>query len=159
MILTPLVTERPSVPMERGLGSQRFQELDGLRGVAALIVVVFHVMSAFVPAWVPDQSEAVPWWADSPLAVLYNGTFAVPVFFVLSGFVLAQASLLPRKHLWLDLALRYLRLALPATASVLLACGLLHIWPTAAESLSQVVPVPWLRWTYQGEIPGGVCGL
>lgn len=58
--------------------------LDGLRGVAALVVVIRH---AFNAQWVaPDLRLAL---AQSPLALLLNGQGAVQLFFVLSGFVLA----------------------------------------------------------------------
>jgi peptidoglycan/LPS O-acetylase OafA/YrhL len=139
--------------------ANRFGSLDGLRGVAALIVVAFHFLSAFTPSVVPDQSSTVPWWADSPIGLLFNGTFAVPVFFVLSGFVLAHSSKKLRDRLVLDMALRYLRLALPATASILMAWVLLSVFPTATQVLGSVVPGPWLAWTYQGEIPGVFAAL
>ena len=133
--------------------------LDGLRGLAALAVVVFHAMSAFVPWAVPDQSETVPRWADSPLEVLCNGPFWVFVFFVLSGFVLARASRAVRRHFWRDVALRYLRLALPATASVLLAWALLSMFPMATSRLDRIAPSPWFRWVVQGHIPSVAAAL
>jgi peptidoglycan/LPS O-acetylase OafA/YrhL len=133
--------------------SNRFESLDGIRGVAALIVVVFHFLSAFIPSVVPEQSSAVPLWADSPFAILYNGTFAVPVFFVLSGFVLAHASMRVRDNLPLDIILRYVRLAVPATASILFAWILLSLFPTATQDLAIISPSRWLQWTYQGDIP------
>ncbi len=52
--------------------------LDGLRGVAALLVVLFHVCEAYSP--------------DHPLTQLINhGYLAVDFFFLLSGFVIAYA--------------------------------------------------------------------
>lgn len=58
--------------------------LDGLRGLAALVVVFRHAFNAMaVPS---DVRMAL---AQSPLAVLLNGQGAVQLFFVLSGFVLA----------------------------------------------------------------------
>ena len=132
---------------------ERDISLDGLRGVAALSVVAFHFCSAFLPATVPDQSPTVPPWSDSPLEVVLNGPFWVFVFFVLSGYVLAMASRRPRTHFWRDVGARYLRLALPATASVLLAWILLSLFPLATTHLNALAPSPWFRWTLQGEIP------
>jgi len=60
--------------------------LDGLRGVAALIVVVRHCFNAQV--WSPVMRLVL---AQSPVAVLLNGQGAVQLFFVLSGFVLAAS--------------------------------------------------------------------
>ena len=138
---------------------KRRPSLDGLRGFAALAVVLFHAMSAFTPGAVPEQSTELPWWADSPIDVLYNGTFWVSVFFVLSGFVLAQASVKHRKHFLRDVFLRYLRLALPATASVLFAWTLLTLLPDRASRLNDVAPSPWLHWVYQGHIPSVLSAL
>jgi peptidoglycan/LPS O-acetylase OafA/YrhL len=133
--------------------SNRFISLDGLRGVAAIIVVIFHFMSAFTPEFVPDQSKSPPWWADSPLAVLFNGTFAVPVFFVLSGFVLTHSSVKAQSNLSLDMVLRYFRLVIPASMSVLLAWLLLKMIPNAASELRALIPGPWLSYTHQDQIP------
>jgi peptidoglycan/LPS O-acetylase OafA/YrhL len=58
--------------------------LDGLRGIAALIVVIRH---AFNAQWIaPELRLAL---AQSPVALALNGQGAVQLFFVLSGFVLA----------------------------------------------------------------------
>lgn len=59
----------------------RFRSLDSLRGIAALVVVVHHLTYAL-----PDVEKAHP-LASAPL--MLSGRFAVMVFFVLSGFVLA----------------------------------------------------------------------
>lgn len=55
---------------------QRFEVLDGMRGVAAVAVVLFHLAS---------PSSGFPPWAWA------NGDVAVDFFFALSGFVLANA--------------------------------------------------------------------
>jgi peptidoglycan/LPS O-acetylase OafA/YrhL len=55
----------------------RYEILDGLRGVAAVIVVAFHIFEAH---------------AASPLSqVINHGYLAVDFFFVLSGFVVGYA--------------------------------------------------------------------
>ena len=124
--------------------------------MAALSVVAFHFLSAFRPGIVPDQSPAVPAWADSPFEVLLNGPFWVFVFFVLSGYVLAGASSKKREHFWTDVGTRYLRLALPATASVALAWLLLKLFPLATTQLDAVAPS---RWVVQGHIPSILAAL
>ena len=74
---------------------RRYESLDGLRGVAALTVVVYHallVVPAISALYVDHTNPAplsVAWWLyDTPLRLLFAGHEAVLVFFVLSGFVL-----------------------------------------------------------------------
>ncbi|MDE6324431.1 MAG: acyltransferase [Paramuribaculum sp.] len=58
-------------------GRPRYQLLDGLRGVAALFVILYHFCEAF---------------ATSPTDQMFNhGYLAVDFFFVLSGFVIGYA--------------------------------------------------------------------
>lgn len=60
----------------------RMHELDGLRGLAALGVVVFHF---------PVHYGAAPW--PLPLAPFYaRGYFLVDLFFVLSGYLMAELA-------------------------------------------------------------------
>jgi peptidoglycan/LPS O-acetylase OafA/YrhL len=132
--------------------ARRLHHLDGLRGIAALSVVVFHYLAAFVPTLTPDETANPHWLADTPLAVLFNGPFAVVVFFVLSGFVVSKAAH-RREPLPLAIALRYLRLTIPMLASILVAWCLLTIFPIEATKLASVTGTPWLSKTFNGEIP------
>ena len=133
----------------------RIVALDGLRGVAALIVVVFHYLCLLHPGLVPDMTATPAWIADTPVGLLWNGPFAVSVFFVLSGFVIAAAADRRRDIIVANLATRYLRLAVPVLASVILAWILLSLFANATPSLREAVPEPsrWLDYTYQGDIP------
>jgi peptidoglycan/LPS O-acetylase OafA/YrhL len=56
---------------------QHFEILDGLRGIAAIAVVIFHFMEIAVP--------------DYPSNFIAHGYLAVDFFFCLSGFVIAYA--------------------------------------------------------------------
>lgn len=56
---------------------QHFKILDGLRGVAALAIVIFHFAE-----WI---------YADAAQNFIYHGFLAVDFFFCLSGFVIAYA--------------------------------------------------------------------
>ncbi len=62
----------------------RLHRLDGIRGVAALFVVLHHCWLLSFPGY---PSNTGPWW----LGWLIYGHFAVVVFIVLSGFSLAIA--------------------------------------------------------------------
>ena len=63
----------------------RFEELDSLRGIAALWVVLFHYTGG-VTAWLPGQPDLVaritPWTGN------LQGLYAVHLFFMISGFVI-----------------------------------------------------------------------
>lgn len=72
-----------------GIGTGRLPQLEGLRGLAAMTVVVWHFLWAFAP-W---ELGSVAGWpsqglAGSVLTALMDGPAAVALFFVLSGFVI-----------------------------------------------------------------------
>ena len=91
---------------------------------------------------------------QTPIYVLWNGGLAVAVFFVLSGFVMAASADRRDHRLLISSAARYLRLALPATASCLLAWLWLKAFPEAAQSMAAALDEPsrWLGYTRQVEI-------
>lgn len=109
---------------------ERITALDGLRGIAAVIVVIYHIMLGFYPS-VLSRNETqlhtqnrIEWMIhDTPLAVLVNGNFAVVLFLVLSGFV---AGLQFRKRpgvlsVFNSFVKRFLRFWLPVLATNVLA--------------------------------------
>jgi peptidoglycan/LPS O-acetylase OafA/YrhL len=64
----------------------RFYFIDALRGLAALWVVLFH---AQIDERLDSLERVLPDWLDVPL--FQWGSLGVPVFFVLSGFVIAHS--------------------------------------------------------------------
>src|SRR3954471_7091743 len=109
-----------------GAPRQRLAGLDGLRGLAALFVVVNHVFLRAFPGYPVDRA---PFWAGW----FIYGRFAVVVFIVLSGFSLALA---PARHGWrLDsvsrFAYRRARRILPAYWAAL-AFSLVVAWLVVA---------------------------
>jgi peptidoglycan/LPS O-acetylase OafA/YrhL len=134
--------------------AQRFESLDGLRGIAAVTVVLFHFFSAYVPKLLPEQTDD-PWWgSDTPLAILYNGGFAVSVFFVLSGFVIANSAAKRHMPILFNLVSRYFRLAVPVLGGTLFAWALLALSPHTVAELKAVENHTWLNWVYDGQVPG-----
>ncbi len=107
---------------------EKLKHLDGLRGLASLIVVIHHYACAFLPAIV-FGSQAVRHFPfevylySTPLSLFFNGNFAVTVFFALSGFVLTYRFFLKQDHeiLVRSAAKRYFRLMPPAAVSILAA--------------------------------------
>jgi peptidoglycan/LPS O-acetylase OafA/YrhL len=71
-------------------GQQRLAGLDGIRGLAALFVVLNHVFLRAFPGYPVNRA---PLWASW----FIYGRFAVVVFIVLSGFSLAVS---PARHGW-----------------------------------------------------------
>jgi len=65
-------------------GQHRYEELDSLRGVAAMIVVFSHVGLFWNMPFAPWHVR----FDQSPLGILMDGSDAVLLFFVMSGFVL-----------------------------------------------------------------------
>ena len=122
----------------------RVTQLDGLRGLAALVVVACHVVSTLPGIGTAvnddrsaDLTTAEAWAVFSPLHVLWNGTPAVHVFFVLSGFVLVLPFTRPGAATsWVQYyAKRFFRLYLPAWASLAVAVALIVLIPRTASPL------------------------
>ena len=123
-----------------GPNKSRLQPLDGLRGIAALIVVCYHFATVFCPLLTPDRTDHPRWFIDTPLGILLNGPFSVSIFFVLSGFVVSQAAAKARDPVFISVPLRYARLALPAAASVIFAWCLTSIIAAAGKWSGVTLP-------------------
>ena len=93
----------------------RFEYLDGIRGVAALIVVINHFRNAFYDAKASSIVYSFAW--DSLNFIFLTGHFCVQLFFVLSGFVLAYNSFYRKNFLNKQLSKRFIRLVLPVFLS------------------------------------------
>ena len=118
------------------MGMRKIDYLNGLRGVAAFQVVFHHFILAFYPAlffggeWrnhLPAGMEDAA--SRSVLTVLWDGNFAVCIFFVLSGFVLSHKFFLKKEHeiVTASAVKRYFRLALPVAFSILVAFALMKL--------------------------------
>ncbi len=109
---------------------RKIKYLDGLRGLAAFQVVFHHFVLAFFPALfsgpgipthLADGVEVS--LSGSILNLLWDGNFAVCIFFVLSGFVLSHKFFVKKENeiIVASAVKRYFRLALPVAFSVLVA--------------------------------------
>ncbi|MGE2764154.1 acyltransferase family protein [Escherichia coli] len=128
----------------------RDHALDGIRGIACLIVLISHFMQFFLPSvFVQNQIDhyGEKYISETPFNILYNGHFAVMLFFVLSGMVLSIPFFKGKGLEWYSKSIikRYPRLAIPTIASTIFSFILMttigfHSSETAVYSLSQVIP-------------------
>lgn len=127
----------------RGDG-RRLPTLDGLRGVAALVVVVHHVLLSQPVLAAPYLDPAagaetgLAWWFTwTPLHLVWAGTEAVFVFFVLSGLVLTLPAMTGRLRLRAYYTARLLRIFPPvwvAVAFAVTAAAVVpRVWPPGAS--------------------------
>lgn len=136
--------------------------MDGLRGLAALVVVIDHFAISFFQRSTDASIQFSHTWFEevilqTPLHLFVSGNFSVAIFFVISGFVLSikYFSTYQRHAVVSSAWRRYARLELPVLASVLLAyfviaAGLLHNQQAAAITGSS-----WLRdlWNFVPSLP------
>lgn len=117
-------------------GNGRLESLDGLRGLAALVVVLHHCMLTWTvlegQLANPDPASRTWWLTYTPLHLAWAGTEAVIVFFVLSGLVLALPYLrkTPGSFRWRAyFGQRLVRLYVPVVAVLVLSAALVLAFP------------------------------
>jgi len=115
---------------------RRFAFLDGLRGVASMMVVVFHLYGNVAPAvqaWIPPLIATI----------CLKGQFGVDIFFVLSGFVIAH-SVSSGERSWRYLARfglrRSIRLDPPLWATILVEVLLVKLSLVLYPDLATRIP-------------------
>ncbi len=140
----------------------RFEYLDGLRGIAAWIVVVQHAAHAFLPSVIdgvsrPGEASTFSALARSPFTILWGGDHAVAIFFVHSGFVLANRFLVTgdRPGLVSQVVKRIVRLGVPVGAALIVAGALWHAGLYRnVEAARFVVQSDWLAGHHGDGRPG-----
>jgi peptidoglycan/LPS O-acetylase OafA/YrhL len=111
----------------RTQSSGRLTALDGLRGTAALVVLLHHtlLLNPQFPGSPPGEDFTgdtfFSWVSFSPLKVFTAGTESVIVFFVLSGLVVSIPALKHGFDWFAYFPRRVARLMLPVIGSVLVA--------------------------------------
>lgn len=102
--------------------SKRIYWIDGLKGIACIMIFVHHFFVGFMPAsyyGVGAMQHGNDGWevllSQNPASVLINGNFWVCVFCVLSGLVQGYKifSMESLDRLPKDMVKRYFRLSLP----------------------------------------------
>lgn len=120
---------------------RRYRELDGLRGIAALVVLGYHALllvpalsAIYVPGGTPPAQGSALWWLTySPLKLLSSGPEAVILFFVLSGFVLALPAMRDGFDWTAYFPRRFARLMIPVAGAVALAALIILAIPQPAR--------------------------
>jgi peptidoglycan/LPS O-acetylase OafA/YrhL len=123
--------------------------LDGLRGLAAFVVLLHHFILAFYPRF--QFTEPIYF---TPFNLFYNGGFSVSIFFVLSGYVLSYKFFQSKdlNILAASATKRYFRLLLPVLGSVTLAYFLLKFGLfTNVEASKNIVSGTWFPLFYNFE--------
>lgn len=119
----------------------RLVEIDGLRGIAALVVVIHHSLLTLPPLAAAYYSEPVTGalanlLVRSPLHAVWDGTAAVLLFFILSGIALFRAGSGPAFTWRGYYSSRLPRLYLPVLPAIGWGWVLITLVPRHSEGLS-----------------------
>jgi len=127
--------------------AHRLAYLDGLRGLAALVVVLMHLMATYFPSLIFASAANAPGWhtvlATTPLSFLVSGQLAVIIFFVLSGYVLSASAINSRQSVIALTLTRLLRLGVPASLSVVFAYALYVAGFLDLQGIPEATGHPW----------------
>ena len=157
------------IPASAASGASRLAFADGLRGLAAFWVVLYHASEG---GHLPQLKAALPQAVAN--LVFDFGHFGVPIFFVLSGFVMAftvQSETVDRAFAFRFVLRRLVRLTPPYWASIAVVVALLAVkgWalhttanlPSAGVVLAhasyllgvfEVTPLNYVYWTLGVEV-------
>ena len=115
-------------------GAFRIGALDGLRGWAALAVVIFHFT---IEMW----SHRYPAFRSFLPSLIGNGQLAVAIFFALSGYVLTirRWGRTDNPPLYLALLRRYLRLTIPILAAAFVFYLVMVLGLTPTHQASRII--------------------
>jgi peptidoglycan/LPS O-acetylase OafA/YrhL len=126
---------------------ETFGFVEGMRGIAAVQVVLTHLFSAFFPVFAGvGGSSHYGWEADfarTPLYFLIDGNTAVYIFFLMSGFVLAPSFLATKLGTCQIIAKRVARLYVPVLAAGFMSVGLWLLLPAARDQAVGVTMSAW----------------
>jgi peptidoglycan/LPS O-acetylase OafA/YrhL len=134
---------------------ERIVELDALRGLAAVSVVLFHSFIIFPAAEADTRARGFTFLnvlKYSPVHALWAGPEAVLLFFVLSGFVLALPFLGPRRPGYLPFVIRRVTRLWPAYA---VACILAFAAASAIGGAHIRRLSPWFNAAWQRPVNTG----
>lgn len=120
-------------------------EIDGLRGIACLIVLMGHSVACIFPAIYfgnsyPQHSSIEAFVHGTPLNLLFNGSAMVMIFFIIGGYLMNNKSY---KSLADFVAQRYIRYLPMVIAGVMLSAFVMYY--------HAVNSIPLAEYSYAGE--------
>jgi peptidoglycan/LPS O-acetylase OafA/YrhL len=136
---------------------RRVEALDGMRGVASLVIVLSHQLSAWLPALAfaqPDhRMDGLARLGHTPLAALWAGDTAVVLLFIHSGFVLARSADRNRSASSMSAMVlrRAVRLSVPIAAALALCAALFEAGLMRTQEAAMISRSRWLAQFY---VPG-----
>lgn len=129
-------------------GPLQYADVEIIRGFAALAVVVYHFLCAFLPpAAAPEIADAMGVVAERPLLIAFvNGHFMVALFFVLSSFALTARIVREggRRNALVAIVKRFPRLLPLTLIGTLLPAFLLAIGLMINGEAAQISGSVWL---------------
>lgn len=138
----------------------RIDWIDGVKGLACVLIFVHHFLLLFYPATyfgdtAPSYLNGIDVaLASSPFAFLINGNFLVMLFCCISGIVISnQVMTMQSKEKLADVVVkRYLRLLLPMIPIALLIFLFLKFGLFANQRVAEVNGSAWASWYYKNPL-------
>jgi peptidoglycan/LPS O-acetylase OafA/YrhL len=129
--------------------TSRLGWLDGLRGIAAMQVVLLHYAYAFLPAIGFRDPHIIHYaWEraaiGTPLGLPFDGITAVYLFFIMSGVALTYSFGAHRIVILPSVIRRLIRLGLPMAAALMLGAVLFRLLPDAHIAAGKLARPSWL---------------
>ena len=139
---------------------RRIDWIDGLKGIACILIFCHHFALIFFPAtfygpWVASRLHGIDTYlAQSPLGVVLNGNFLLAVFCMLSSLVLSLQVLRmeDKSRLGAVVAKRYFRLMPPLFGVGLVVWAFLRFGLFTNAGMEAVTGSPWAGLYYQGSL-------
>lgn len=147
----------------RGNLAEKIEYLDGLRGLAAFIVVLHHFVCTFYPAMaevgkIYHLGPVEGWLGNTPFSLLFGGNFPVCVFFILSGYVLTYKFFKTknREVIVSGAVRRYLRLIFPIAFVIFLAYLMMSLSLFYNQEIASLTGSSWNKqfWTFDQDFSG-----
>lgn len=135
---------------------QRIQWIDGIKGIACVMIFVHHFMLAFYPStYFGNETVSHSFWdiylSQSPYGVIINGNFYVCIFCILSGLLISlqvwnrQGDLQKISESMLK---RYFRLAFPVAGVSFVVYVMLKLSVFSNLEVAKITGSTWLSSFY-----------